>query len=112
MTFIVPPDFVAGTAPNIQILYGTDSNTGNVTFEAFYDTTTALTSSTTNLTFRGSVSATQTGNQIQTATITVGSPPTWNPGDVVILNIQRLTSDPNIGNAYIYGVRFNYNADQ
>jgi hypothetical protein len=112
MTFIVPADFVAGNAPNVQILYGTDSNSGNVTLEVFYAKSTDLTGSGSPVTFRGNVSAPQTNNQIQTASVTVGSPPTWNPGDVIILNVQRLTSDPNSGNVYIYGVRFDYTADQ
>jgi hypothetical protein len=97
MTFIVPADFVAGNAPNVQI---------------FYAKSTDLTGSGSPVTFRGNVSAPQTNNQIQTASVTVGSPPTWNPGDVIILNVQRLTSDPNSGNVYIYGVRFDYTADQ
>jgi hypothetical protein len=112
MTFIVPADYIAGAAPNVQILYGTDNNSGNVTLEVFYSKSTDLTGSGSQVTFRGNVSAPQTGNQIQTTTVSVGSPPTWNPGDVIILNVQRLTNDPNSGNVYIYGVKFDYTADQ
>jgi hypothetical protein len=112
MTFIVPPDFVAGAAPNVQILYATDTNSGNVSIDVFYAKSTDLVAASTSIPFRGFVSAAQTSNQILTATVSVGSPPTWNPGDLIILNVQRNVSDPNTGNLYIYGIRFDYNADQ
>jgi len=42
------------------------------------------------------------------------SPPSWSPGDIIVITITRRTSavqDPNAGMLFIYGVSFDYQSD-
>jgi hypothetical protein len=135
-TFVVPSDYVAGQSiPKMTIYWGTDDGGANrrVDMDISFTLATNITSPTSNVTFRynirdnsgASTNAADSLNPAQGAivgqTIPEGSenydnsPALWQPGDIIVISIGRngpSGSDPNSGNVYLYGVSFDYNADQ
>jgi len=114
-TLVVPQDFVSGAVPSVTIYWGTDEGTGgrSATINVRFDNVTAISGSGSGVSSRGSFTSGATQGAITSNTVSsfTGSP-TWSPGDVVVLNLSRTTSDSNQGNVYIYGVKFDYTADQ
>ena len=114
-TLIVPADYIAGAVPTVTILWGTDEGVGGrtATINVHFDNVTAISGSGSSVSSRGSFTAGAAQGAIASNTISsfTGSP-TWSPGDVVVLNLNRTIGDSNQGNVYIYGVRFDYAADQ
>jgi len=114
-TLIVPQDYIAGNVPTVTIYWGTDEGTGGrtATINVRFDNVTAISGSGSAVSSRGSFTSGAAQGAITSNTISsyTGSP-TWSPGDVVVLNLNRTVADTNQGNVYIYGVRFDYAADQ
>jgi len=135
-TFVVPSDYVSGQSiPKLTIYWATDEGGGSrqVDVDVGFCRILDLTGPTTPVTFRynfrnnsgassnASDSLNPNQSQVVAQVIPEGSesydntPPLWAPGDVIVISIGRngvSGSDPSGGNMYIYGVQFDYTADQ
>ncbi len=135
-TFVVPSDFESGQSiPKLTILWATDEGNANkrvdvdVSFGKVGDFTGPSSAVAFRYNFRDNSGASANAmdcvnpnqSQIVSQTLPEGSeaydnsPAAWAPGDLIVLSIGRngpSANDPSGGNMYIYGVSFEYDADQ
>jgi hypothetical protein len=134
-SFVIPSDYLAGqSTPKLTVYWATDE--GNASRQVDVDVSFApilsLNASTTTAQFRynfrqnsgNDATAMDSLNPGQSAVVaqtmpegaeTFAGSPTFSPGDILLLSIGRNGAsafDPSSGNMYVYGVSFDYTADQ